>query len=129
MLAVLDTNVIVSALWSKNGQAAKVMAMALNGLITACYDQRILSEYSNVLKRPKFHFAEWEVNDLLAQIEHHGHSVVAPPLPVAFTDEDDLKFYEVAKHCQATLVTGNLRHFPEEPLIVSVADFLKGCLS
>ena len=42
-----------------------------------------------------------------------------------FVDEADKKFYEVAKFCGAVLVTGNLKHFPEDPLVMSVADFLE----
>ncbi len=104
------------------------MALVLNGLITPCYDQRILAEYRSVLKRAKFRFTEGEVSDLLAQIEDQGWSVVAGPLAVYFGDEDDLKFYEVARHCRATLITGNLRHFPEEPSIMSISDFLSAYL-
>ena len=41
-----------------------------------------------------------------------------------FLDEADKKFYEVAKFCGAVLVTGNLKHFPKDPLVMSVTDFL-----
>lgn len=129
MLVVLDTNVIVSALWSRNGQAAHVFAMFTNGLITPCYDQRVLTEYREVLKRPKFKFSEWEIDDILAQIERLGYSVIPEPLDLVFADAEDLKFYEVAKHCRATLITGNLRHFPDDPLVTSISNFLGACLS
>lgn len=124
MLVVIDTNILVSALWSRNGGPARVMAMVLNGLIKPCYDYRILSEYRAVLSRPKFKFREDEVKDLIGFIETVGVSVVPEPLDVDFTDEADKKFYEVAKHCNAVLITGNTKHFPEEPFVMTVTDFL-----
>lgn len=124
MLAVIDTNVLVSALWSRNGGPAKVMAMVLNGLIKPCYDYRILSEYRAVLNRPKFKFNTDEIKELIGFIEMIGISVVPEPLDVKFVDEEDKKFYEVAKYCNAVLITGNIKHFPEEPFVMTVTDFL-----
>ena len=62
---------------------------------------------------------------MLGWFEAHGRSVLAKPCGDAFPDEEDRKFYEVAKTCEAALVTGNLKHFPKDPLVMSVAGFLK----
>ena len=78
-----------------------------------------------VLQRPKFGFSKSEINSLLDWFEACGRSVLAEPLEDVFVDEADKKFYEVAKFCGAVLVTGNLKHFPEDPLVMSVADFLE----
>ena len=43
------------------------------------------------------------------------------PMP----DEDDRKFYDVAKSSGAFLITGNIKHFPSESFIVTPADFLR----
>jgi predicted nucleic acid-binding protein len=40
-------------------------------------------------------------------------------------DEEDRKFYNVAKSSGAFLITGNIKHFPPESFIVTPADFLK----
>ena len=125
MLVVIDTNVLVSALWSRNGAPARVLGMVLSGALIPCYDYRILCEYREVLQRPKFGFSKGEVNSLLDWFESNGRSVVADPLDDVFIDEADKKFYEVAKFCGAVLVTGNLKHFPEEPQVLSVAGFLE----
>lgn len=125
MLVVIDTNILVSALWSRNGAPAKVMSMVVRGAIIPCFDYRIMTEYREVLQRPKFGFSKGEVNSLLDWFESNGRSVVAEPLDDVFVDEADKKFYEVAKFCGAVLVTGNLKHFPEDPQVVSVADFLE----
>lgn len=125
MLVVIDTNVLVSALWSRNGAPARVVSMVLTGDIIPCYDYRILCEYKEELQRPNFGFSKSEVNSLLGWFETYGHSVLAEPLEDMFFDEADKKFYEVAKFCGAVLVTSNLKYFPEDPLVMSVADFLE----
>ena len=111
MHVVIDTNVLVSSLWSKNGSPAKIMSMVLSGILTPCYDYRILIEYREVLMRPKFGFSEGEVLSLLDWFESYGKSVVATPLNIDFIDEDDKKLFEVAKYCNAKLITGNFKHF------------------
>ena len=124
MLVVIDTNILVSALWSRTGAPAKVVSMILSGEMVPCYDYRILCEYREVLQRPKFGFSKGEINSLLEWFESNGRSVLAEPLDEVFIDETDKKFYEVAKFCGAVLVTGNLKHFPEDSLVMSSAEFL-----
>ncbi len=125
MNVVIDTNVLVSSFWSKDGSPAIVMSMILGGAITPCYDYRILLEYRNVLMRPKFEFPENQVESLLNWIEIYGKSVVVKPLNVDFIDEDYKKFYEVAKYCNAKLITGNLKRFPKDEDVMSVNEFLE----
>ncbi|MCL2079416.1 MAG: putative toxin-antitoxin system toxin component, PIN family [Oscillospiraceae bacterium] len=125
MLVVVDTNVFVSAFWSKKGNPAKILSLIQNRLITPCYDYRILTEYLEILSRKKFGFDSWEINDIISQIKHDGMSVVAKPMDIPFVDLSDKKFYEVAKHCNAVLITGNLRHFPMDGTVVSPAEFLE----
>lgn len=125
MLAVIDTNILVSALWSRNGAPARVISMVLTGKVIPCYDYRILCEYRMVLQRPKFSFPSSEVKALLDWFETYGRSVVADPLDDVFVDEEDKKFYEVAKYCNAVLVTGNLKHYPQDPMVLSVPEFFQ----
>lgn len=125
MLVVVDTNILVSSLWSNDGAPAKVISLILNDAIIPCYDYRIMCEYREVLERPKFGFSKSEIDSLLDWIEIIGRSVVAEPCDIRFIDEADKKFYEVAKFCHAKLITGNLKHFPDDPDVLSVADFLK----
>ena len=75
MRVVIDTNILVSALWSKNGAPAQIISMVISGLLIPCYDYRILNEYKTVLKRPKFGFSTGEINSLLAWFETSGVSV------------------------------------------------------
>lgn len=125
MLVVIDTNILVSALWSKSGAPARILSLIISGGLIPCYDYRILSEYRDVLSRPKFKFTDSEINALLDWIVETGRQVIAEPLNVDFTDESDKKFYEVAKFCDAKLITGNIKHFPNDKLVLSVPDFLE----
>ena len=56
--AVIDTNVLVSALLSKNEDAATVQVLSKMFLsaFTSLFSDEILSEYSQVLKRKKISF-------------------------------------------------------------------------
>ncbi len=124
MNIVLDTNVLVSALWSADSKPASIVNAAISRRFTVCHDYRILEEYIEVLNRPKFGFMEWQINWLLDGLTKCGISVVPDPLPeLPFTDESDRKFLEVAKFCSAALITGNVRHFPNDQSVVTVADF------
>ena len=125
MLVVIDTNILVSALWSKSGAPARVLSLIISGGLIPCYDYRILSEYRDVLSRPKFKFTDSEINALLDWIVENGRQVIAEPMNVDFTDESDKKFYEVAKFCDAKLITGNIKHFPNDKLVLSVPEFLE----
>ena len=122
--AVIDTNILVSALLTPFGNPAKVLGLVLNGNITMGIDSRIIAEYQDVLRRPKFGF-EWKaVRQVVDFIVHTGISIVPEPIFDAFEDEDDKKFYEVARSAKAYLVTGNIKHFPGEPIVVSPQEFL-----
>ena len=125
MLVVLDTNILVSSLWSRNGAPARVVSMILTGQLIPCYDYRILTEYRQVLSRPRFNFSDGEIDSLLEWIETSGRSIVADPINDPFIDESDKKFYEVAKYCGAILITGNLKHFPNDPQVMNVSSFLE----
>jgi putative PIN family toxin of toxin-antitoxin system len=122
--AVIDTNVLVSAFWSADSVPAEVMALVLNGAVIPCYDYRIIEEYREVLSRAKFGFDAGEVDEVLSFIEKEGLSVVATPLEIDLPDDSDKKFFEVAEYTGATLVTGNIRHYPSSDLIMTPADYM-----
>ena len=53
MKIVLDTNVLVSGILSPNGPPAAVLRALLTERVTLCFDERIVSEYRDVLTRTK----------------------------------------------------------------------------
>jgi putative PIN family toxin of toxin-antitoxin system len=124
IMAVLDTNVLVSALLSPSGSPARVLDHVLIGNIAMCFDSRIIAEYQDVLRRPKFGFDRKAARQVIDYIVRTGVSIVPEPLSGVFEDEDDKKFYEVAQSAGAYLVTGNIKHFPREPVVVSPQEFL-----
>jgi uncharacterized protein len=127
---VLDTNVLVSALINPTGLPATVMALLLNGKLAVCYDNRILSEYREVLLRQKFHFKKSLIFQLLDYIRQEGEFIAAEPLRIASISEDDRMFYEVAKTGKAEyLVTGNKKHFPNEDIVRTPKEFVDIYLS
>jgi putative PIN family toxin of toxin-antitoxin system len=110
---VLDTNVLVAGLLSPFGPCGDIVRMVSSGELTLCFDARILSEYREVLMRPKFRFAEDEIDTLIDFIAMRGQTVAPSPLPKPLPDPDDEPFLEVAIAGRvACLVTGNRAHFP-----------------
>lgn len=112
MRIVMDTNILVSALITPFGNAARILDMVLLGELQVLHDDRILSEYSEVLLRPKFSFEERDVDDLLSFIDTEGLKVTSVPVNYPVIDKDDIPFIEVAVSGRAkALITGNKRHF------------------
>ncbi len=113
MKIVLDTNVLAAGLLSPFGTAAQVLQIILAGKAYLCVDTRILTEYRDVLSRPKFGFDGEAVADLMAFLEQVAVAVAPTPWGLALPDPTDAMFLEVAWAGRADyLVTGNLKHFP-----------------
>lgn len=130
LYAVIDTNVIVSSLLSKREDAApaQIVRRLLEGEIVALYNDEILREYEEVLRRPKFRFSEELVFELVDAIRELGLSVERVRSDEHFPDPKDVVFYEVAlarRRDGAYLVTGNTKHFPAEPCVVTPAEMLR----
>ncbi len=132
--AVIDTNVLVSALLSGNDSAATVQVVGrlISGEIIPVYGTEIINEYREVLNRKKFKFPKEAVLYLLSAIEKYGILVTPAATGTILSDMKDLPFYEVVmeKHEDgAYLVTGNIKHFPKEPFIITarqMIDILNG---
>jgi len=127
---VLDTNVLVSGLLSPYGPPGEIVRLVSSGSITLGLDARILSEYAEVLLRPRFAFDGDAVGALLDNVVFRGTMAASSPLVERLPDPDDEPFLEVARACDAEfLVTGNLSHFPAElrqgVLVVSPAAFIE----
>ncbi len=129
MRVVLDTNVLVSGLLKPASPAAQIIRLSLIGKIEIAYDERIITEYGEVLRRPRFPFTRDQVETLLAEIRRVGISLVAEPNPISLPDPDDEPFLEMAWTARArAIVTGNKKHFPSRVcrglLVLSPREFL-----
>lgn len=127
--AVIDTNVLVSGLLSSNPNAAtvQVFQFVFDGTVTPVFSKDMLREYQEVLLRPKFKFDLVMVNTLLQTICEVGLCIEPDSSGVVLEDMKDLPFYEVVLSCPHTpkyLVTGNLKHFPQEAFILSPREFI-----
>ena len=66
----------------------------------------------------------------MSPIREYGLQIVARQIrDIKFSDESDRKFFEVAKTSGAVLVTGNMKHSPDDPMVMSVSDFYEKFLS
>jgi len=121
--AVIDTNVLVSAMLKWESVPGSVLALTFDGPITPLLSKDIVAEYREVLSRPKFHLTEDIIDDVLESLEAVGVYVDAESVDIELPDPKDRVFYEVVmeerKQEDAYLVTGNIRHFPNEPFIVT----------
>ena len=112
---VIDTNVLVAGLLSPFGACGEIVRMISAGDLTLSFDARILSEYEEVLRRPRFGFEAEKVAAILDYIVYRGRAVAPSPLSHSLPDLDDEPFLEVTLASQAAcLVTGNQKHFPAE---------------
>jgi putative PIN family toxin of toxin-antitoxin system len=121
---VLDTNVLVSALWSADGNPSKIVRMIPENIIVPHFCEKILLEYRAVLSRPSFHFNQRSVDELIELFIFFGRNVDVLKSDIMLPDESDRIFFDTAICGKAILITGNLKHFPAEPFIMSPVDFL-----
>jgi putative PIN family toxin of toxin-antitoxin system len=127
MLVVLDTNVLISAFINPAGPPAAILRMTLENRLKLCHNPFILAEYEAVSARPKFaKFIDLNlVRSFIDLLRKTGVPFMPAPGILKMPDEADRIFYDTAKGSGAVLVTGNIRHFPAEPFIMTPADFLK----
>ena len=121
---VLDTNILVSALWSANGNEATIVKLIPHAIIP-CFSREMFDEYSEVLNRPKFNFSANNKKLLLSKIIEYGKLVLPEQSNIHMIDETDRTFYDTAKTSGAILITGNMKHYPIEPFIMTAREFLE----
>ena len=127
--AVLDTNVLVSALLgaSRMSIPTLVLKAVTDELLIPLYNDEIINEYREVLSRKKFPFDPELIETLIRTIIANGLCLERTKVTDGvFPDPKDLVFYEVALSKEDSfLVTGNLKHFPKKPFMVSPAEMIQ----
>ena len=131
--AVIDTNVIVSAMLKWNSVPGHILELAIEGPITPVLNEKILEEYREVLLRPKFHFTDKIVSEVIEAIKRRAIFADEERIDIELPDPKDRVFYEVVmeqrKSSDAYLVTGNIKHFPVEPYVVTPKEMMDIILS
>ena len=126
--AVVDTNVFVSALLSRHADAStvKVVEAFQERKFKLLFNKEIFIEYYDVLFRPRLKLPEEKVQKLISQIGSEGIASNRLHSDEFFPDPKDVVFYEVALSKEdAYLVTGNTKHFPKKPIVVTPAEMLE----
>lgn len=120
---VLDTNVLVAALITSNLQSptAQIISFLYKGILKPLYNDKIIEEYQDVLNRKHFNFDKNIVEELINTIKDLGLNIKdTVKNNEIFQDPDDVVFYEVRMSVDDSyLVTGNLKHFPKKPFVVT----------
>lgn len=84
-----------------------------------------MAEYEEVLSRPHFDISDNERQSLFNYIRLNGVATERTSFDELFADEDDRVFYEVAlTEEDSFLVTGNLKHYPVDPRVVTPAQMV-----
>lgn len=126
--AVIDTNVFVAALLSRHSDSATVLVVnaLLSCGICPLYNQEMINEYHDVLHRDRFHFPSESINAIINTVQKYGISAERVASAEHFPDPKDVVFYEVALSKEdAYLVTGNKKHFPKTPIVVTPAEMME----
>lgn len=125
---MLDTNVPISGLLNAHRAPGRLVDAVLSGNLRLTYDDRIESEYREVLARPKFGFpAELRQAFLLELKSQDAVSAAIWTGTKVLPDPSDLPFLEVAMYAtDRILVTGNARHYPKaargDVIVISPAE-------
>ncbi len=126
--AVIDTNVLVSAMLKWTSVPGKIIEFAFGGVIIPVLNERIVAEYREVLMLDKFHFTKEIVNDVIQALEDQGEYIDTYNIDFELPDKKDVMFYAIVmekrKEEEAYLVTGNIKHFPKEPFVVTPKEML-----
>lgn len=128
---VIDTNVLVSALITRNENSptVQILRFLANGNIVPVYSEDIVKEYNEVLRRAKFKLSESLIINLLKDIMDNGLKITElAEVTETMPDPKDIVFYAVTLSAQdkdAFLVTGNGKHFLEKTFVVTPSELVE----
>ena len=123
---ILDTNIIISSAKSTKGNSAKIVNLIYDDEdIQFYYSDDIFAEYKKVLAYERLKISAETQKEILEIIKEFGILIEPKVSDIPLPDESDRIFYDAAKSVNAYLITGNLKHYPEEPHIMSPAQFVE----
>ncbi len=106
---VLDTNVVVSAIFYEGGNEARVLDQALEGRIQLLASLDLLEEYREIVSRTKFNLSPLEVLGVFTALISLCRILLEPGRArIKCRDPDDQKFLDCAAAGRADfIVTGD----------------------
>ena len=123
---ILDTNIVISAALSQNGNCANVIGIITDDeQVQLFISEEILFEYEEVLSRKHLNIPDKVQKSIIKSIRKVGLELMPTPSYVSFSDESDRVFYDTAITADAILITGNKKHYPTENFIMTPAEFLQ----
>ena len=127
--AVIDTNVIVASLLTRNHDSAtaRVMNAVYEGKVMPLVCDEILGEYEEVLHRAQLKLDPAKCDYILSLIRDQAEPMHPVHTDASMPDEDDRIFFEIALAGQdvfdSRLVTGNIKDYPKADFVVSPSEF------
>lgn len=127
VFAVIDTNVIVSALLAQNRNDSapfSILNAVFRGTLIPIVSNDILEEYQEVLNREKFGFDKKKIEKFLDLFKAQALIINPPQTNKTLPDKKDVCFYEAALvylELGGILITGNIKHFPDCPFVITPA--------
>lgn len=116
MRCVLDVNVVVAALLSRDGVPAKLIRLWLDGAFEVIVSPALLSELRKVLAYPKIRrwVSEQEAQSVMTIVRENAtlHEDALASREALIADPDDVYLIALARNSRAILVTGD-RHLLE----------------
>ena len=88
--AVIDTNVLVSALLKYHSIPGSLLELVFTDMITPVLNNEIESEYLSVLSRPKFHFSKEIINDIIQTFRLKGLYIDSSPINILLPNPKDV---------------------------------------
>lgn len=130
-LAVLDTNIVVSAGLKLDSVPYRLMmGWVFTGQVQAVICPAVIREHREVLWRPKFTRHGFPPAWIEGLIETSLQLPDPVPWPLELPHVADSVFLALAHASGAWLVTGNLKHFPKSArrgvTVISPAGYLTG---
>ena len=104
----------------------KTIEAIVTGKIQPLYNPEIIEEYEDVLYRKKFDLDNDDISQMIRFIIQAGINVERAKSNETFHDPSDAVFYEVALSKEGSfVVTGNLKHFPKSPIVITPSEILE----
>ena len=117
-MIVLDTNILVAALWSRTGASYRLIEMALRGELTISVSVALALEYEDVLKRAKMREASWASDvdldvflDALLSVAQRIAPITQRLRPILRDADDDMVLECAIQSSSRAIVTMNIKDF------------------
>lgn len=130
MRAVVDTNILVSALLRPEGPPGIVVRGLFVQALEPVVCREIVAEYRSVLPSRRLRLRAGDIEELLALIEAQARWVEVPAYTghPALPDPADWPFIACAMAAGCPVITGNLKHFPRRlgVRVISAREWVEG---